>query len=132
MGKRRFVVHAHKRIGEPLHFDLMLEKGDVLQTFRLALPPQMFAQTSCEATKIDDHPRRFLTYEGSVHHGTGRITAVDRGTYERARDSEKRVELRFCGTLLKGRYALGQLEEHTWRFEHLTNEASDSRNHRRH
>ena len=131
MGKKRFVVHAHKRIGEPVHFDLMLEKGDMLQTFRLQLPLQMLENSPCEATKIDDHPRRFLTYEGSVHGGAGRITMVDRGTYECIVDGEHRLELLFCGTRLNGRFVLGQVRGHTWRFQHLTKGASDSRNHRR-
>jgi hypothetical protein len=132
MNAMQFVVHAHKRIDEPVHYDLMLEKGAVLETFRLALSPEMMKKRSCGATKIDDHPRKFLTYEGSVHGGRGSIEMVDSGTYKLAGNEEKRLELEFCGTILKGRFVLEHIDGDMWKFEDLTNGVLDSRNHRRH
>ncbi|MCP4200278.1 MAG: hypothetical protein GY762_24300, partial [Proteobacteria bacterium] len=86
----------------------------------------------CEAIKIADHPRRFLTYQGSVHGGGGRINMVDCGTYHVADNDEKRLDLEFCGKLLNGRFVLKHIDGDTWQFEDLTNGALDSRSHRRH
>jgi hypothetical protein len=132
MGAKQFVVHAHKKIDVPVHYDLMLERGESLQTFRLELPPDRIKKRSCEAIKINDHPRRFLFYEGSVHGGRGRIKMVDCGTYQLVGDDENRLELEFWGQLLNGRFVLKHIDGDTWQFEDLTNGALDSRNHRRH
>jgi len=132
MSATRFVVHAHKRTAEPVHYDLMLEKGELLQTFRLELPPDRINKSGCEAIKVADHPRRFLTYEGSVHDGRGRIKMVDCGTYQLIGDDENRLEFEFWGKQLNGRFVLKHIDGDTWKFEDLTNGALDSRNHRRH
>ena len=78
----RYVIHEHQKHGDPVHWDLMLEQGDVLKTFRLNCAPQQVLSKSCLATPIFDHDTRFLTYEGPVQKGLGQVKRVDCGTYE--------------------------------------------------
>jgi hypothetical protein len=63
---KKFVIQKHSR-GDDVHWDLMLEAGDVLETYRLAVPPEKITGKPVEAVKIFDHPLKFLTYEGSVN-----------------------------------------------------------------
>lgn len=81
----RFVIHEHQKHEEPVHWDLMLEYGGVLKTFRLNCAPQDLATEPCQATPIFDHSTRFLEYEGPVQQGLGQVKPVDRGLYESMR-----------------------------------------------
>lgn len=78
----RFVIHEHQKRGDPVHWDLMLEYGETLKTFRLNCAPHDVANKPCLATPIFDHNTRFLTYEGPVQQGLGQVKQVDRGTYQ--------------------------------------------------
>ena len=63
MGKKqkRFVILKHTRDAQT-HWDFMLEKQDVLRTWRLELPPELLTEKPCKAAKIFDHDIKFLTY----------------------------------------------------------------------
>ena len=78
----RFVIHEHQKQGDPVHWDLMLEYGETLKTFRLNCAPHDVANMPCLATPIFDHDIRFLTYEGPVQQGLGQVRQVDRGAYQ--------------------------------------------------
>ena len=106
----QFVVQEHSRQGEPTHWDLMLQEGPVLQTYRLALPPAQLLHETTTATRISDHPFRFLTYEGTVNKGLGSVRIVDSGTYELLSQSDVLTELEFSGRIIKGRFYLAHTE----------------------
>ncbi len=74
----RFVILEHDH--PELHWDLMLEAGDVLRTWRLAAPPWPGERVRAEASF--DHRTRYLDYEGPVSGNRGTVTAWDRGTFE--------------------------------------------------
>ena len=78
----RFVIHEHQKHDDPVHWDLMLEYGETLKTFRLNCAPHDAAQKPCLATPILDHDTRFLTYEGPVQQGLGQVRRIDSGTYQ--------------------------------------------------
>ncbi len=75
LARPRFTLLAHHT--EPLHYDLLLERPDSCWTWRLTAPPG----EPLEATRIADHRKHYLTYEGEVSGGRGRVERVDRGTY---------------------------------------------------
>lgn len=102
---KRFVVHKHSR-GKQLHWDLMLQAGQVLETYRLQLPPEQLRRNGCTARRIFDHPLKFLSYEGSVNNGQGTVELVDSGTYEVLSRDEGKIELRLDGRILTGRFEL--------------------------
>ena len=87
-----FVVLQHTGHGEA-HFDLMLavdESGPLL-TWRLSEWP-MTASTTI--TPLPPHRRAYLTFEGDVSRGRGRVRRVAAGDYEcRQRDETDGVLL---------------------------------------
>jgi bifunctional non-homologous end joining protein LigD len=97
----RFVIQRHEREGEPVHWDLMLESGEILETYRVGVPPEEWGKESVKAEKILDHPLKFLSYEGSVNKGKGRVKIADSGTYRLISQNESRLTLDLAGTVLK-------------------------------
>ena len=85
-----------------MHWDLMLESGDCLETYRVGIPPEQWSNKPIEAVRISDHPLKFLSYEGVVNKGKGRVKTADCGTYEVALQNESGLKLAFAGTILKG------------------------------
>ncbi len=110
----RFVIQEHTT-PDGVHWDLMLEEGEVLTTFRLEQPPEAVATGTVQATKIFDHPLRFLTYEGPVQKGTGKVRIVERGTCDVLAE-EDAIALTLDGTILRGDFTLTRAEETSWQF----------------
>ncbi|MCL5279060.1 MAG: hypothetical protein M1376_04040 [Planctomycetes bacterium] len=109
----RFVVQEHTT-PDGVHWDLMLEKGEVLATFRLEQPPEAASVGTVRATKIFDHPVKFLTYEGPVQKGTGKVRIVDRGTCDVLAEGEDVITLTLHGVILWGDFALTRAEGTSW------------------
>jgi hypothetical protein len=109
----RYVVLEHDH--PELHWDLMLEAGDVLQTWRLANPPA--PGCAIEATALPDHRRIYLDYEGPVSGNRGNVKRWDAGCFTEAAAStaEHRVIL-VDGTKLRGSVDLQRVEGAIWRF----------------
>jgi hypothetical protein len=111
---RKFVVQKHQKESEPTHWDLMLESGDFLETYRLALPPEKWKKNAIEAMKIFDHPLKFLSYEGRVNKGKGWVKIADCGTYHLIAKNKTQKHILFVGKLLKVEYQLSLVEGDRW------------------
>lgn len=111
---KRFVIQQHERQGQAVHWDLMLEAGGVLQTYRVTVPPEEWANKPAEAQRIFDHPLKFLTYEGSVNKGKGSVTIADAGIYRTLTQNEEQHKLEFTGRILEGEFELTRIEEARW------------------
>jgi hypothetical protein len=94
----RFVVLTHDH--PFLHWDLMLEEGEILRTWRLAQPPD--AEGPIDAEALPDHRLAYLDYEGPVSGGRGTVERWDVGTYELAQFAADRLQVRFAGRRLSG------------------------------
>ncbi len=110
---KKFVIHKHSR-GDDIHWDLMLEAGNLLETYRLPVPPEKIANQPVEAIKIFDHPLKFLTYEGSVNKGLGGVKIIDSGTYQILNKNDAQICLQFDGKILKGKFVLTLIEADHW------------------
>ncbi len=110
-------MQEHAREDEPTHWDLMLATGGVLRTYRLDLPPDELLGRPCTATKIHNHPLRFLRYQGSVNKGLGRVRIVDSGNYTLLEDTPESIRLDFDGQILTGHFRLSHQEGDVWKFE---------------
>ena len=115
MYSRQFVIQKHTKSGST-HWDMMLQKEDVLQTWRLSKEPEQIQNTSAHAGKIFDHPLKFLTYEGLVNKGKGSVQIADAGTYKIITQTNDKIEIQLLGQILKGEFILTRITENGWRF----------------
>jgi hypothetical protein len=76
----RYVVLHHEGYGEP-HYDLMFESapGSLLMTWRAKDWPVSAGDI---LTRIGDHRRKYLEYEGPVSNNRGRVIRVASGDAE--------------------------------------------------
>jgi hypothetical protein len=99
----RFVLLEHDH--PTLHWDLMLECGDALRTWRLDRVPTVAATISVEP--LPDHRLAYLEYEGPVSGDRGTVRRVDAGKFTRLASGSDAVnretsEFQLAGTRLRG------------------------------
>jgi hypothetical protein len=112
----RFVIleHDHPR----LHWDLMLEHGDVLRTWRLAESPRADG-ADVPAEPSFDHRPLYLDYEGPVSGDRGTVRRWDHGTYTVVEDNGDSLTIQFVGERLRGLLVLRRTGEGAWVFGRL-------------
>ena len=115
MKNNRFVIQEH-RTEKDTHWDLMLEMGNSLQTYRLNKEPKQILHQPAEAVKIFDHPLKFLKYEGPVNKGRGQVHIVDCGTYQADRSAANVLKLTIKGQILNGCFRLNHIKNDLWEF----------------
>lgn len=113
MDAARFVVQEHTT-PDGVHWDLMLEHGQTLLTFRVPHPPEQITTGPTPVTKIHDHSMRFLTYEGPVQNKTGRVRIADRGTYQIQSRTDAQIAFTLSGQVLRGSFTLTRLDGAEW------------------
>lgn len=101
----RFVILEHDH--PFLHWDLMLEAGDVLRTWRLLELPEPGCPVRAEA--LGDHRKMYLDYEGSLSGNRGAVKRWDAGTFEWERQEDEHLTMRLEGRALRGVASLRRL-----------------------
>jgi hypothetical protein len=99
----RFTISRHTGAKEGDHFDLMLEHGDALKTWRIATPA---FQAKQPAHPIKDHRKSYLDFEGEVSGKRGKVEIWDSGTYSPEVWSDARILVALTGKQFKGRILL--------------------------
>ncbi len=110
---KRFVIHKHTQEGR-IHWDLMIEWGDILKTWRLDAPPEKLSSQKTKATPIFDHDKKFLTYQGTVNNGKGTVEIVDEGTCIVELNTENEIKINFEGKILKGNFKVARNQNNEW------------------
>jgi len=110
----RFVILEHDH--PTLHWDLMLERGAVLWTWRLPAPPP-FEATRIPATRIGDHRLTYLDYEGPVGGKRGSVIRRERGTFVLQHEKEGELVIEFHGVKLSGTGTLTRINGDRWELE---------------
>jgi len=101
-----FVIHLHSGHG-PAHYDLMLQCGGALATWRLpADPGALEPGGEIPAERLADHRQAYLTYEGPVSRGRGRVRRVHRGTCRLVRAQAARWSFGLSAETCRGRFEL--------------------------
>jgi hypothetical protein len=108
----RYVILEHDHPHR--HWDLMLEAGDVLRTWRLREPPKAAAGVPAEPSF--DHRLVYLDYEGPVSGGRGCVVRWDAGTFATAEETAERLVLRLEGKRLSGTAVLARTGTGGWTF----------------
>src|SRR5262245_46548016 len=106
----RFVILEHDH--PVLHWDLMLEAGDVLWTWRLPVAPTAGGDAMM-AERLPDHRRAYLDYEGPVSGGRGTVKRWDAGAVALTSTSDE-LRLRLEGQRLAGAVILKKLADDHW------------------
>jgi hypothetical protein len=94
----RFVILEHDH--PHLHWDLMLEAGTALRTWRLAQPPRH--GESIAAIALLDHRLLYLDYEGPISGDRGRVSRWEHGTFTAQVGDEKQLVVHLSGERLHG------------------------------
>jgi hypothetical protein len=109
----QYAVLYHSEVPEP-HFDFMVETipGSDLSTWRIATWP---VETETDATRLKDHRRFYLTYEGEIASHRGRVERVAGGEcdVEVGADSVWTVNIRTGGPV--GKLELRKIAGDGWR-----------------
>lgn len=105
----RFVLLLHETppgYPRPTHYDLMLERGDVLWTWAMAELPT--GDNKIAAERLGDHRRAYLEFEGAIAGDRGSVRRIDWGDYELLSESRSEIELHLDGQALRGKLKLTQ------------------------
>jgi DNA polymerase Ligase (LigD) len=98
----RFVLLEHHWDG--VHWDFMLEAGEVLRTWAIDAP--IVAGVDLPARAIADHRRLYLEYEGVISGNRGRVRRLDEGTYRVLLWSAEHIRVELAGSQLVGEVEL--------------------------
>ena len=108
----RYVILEHDH---PFpHWDLMLETGDALRTFRLLAEPRDGFLIAAEASF--DHRPAYLDYEGPISGDRGRVIRWDAGHYESEHEAPNELILRLEHGRLEGTARLNRTVDSKWQF----------------
>jgi hypothetical protein len=108
----RFVILEHDH--PELHWDLMLEDGGRLRTWRLAEAPE--GGHAIAARAIPDHRLAYLDYEGPVSGGRGTVRRWESGTYHVKQEAETGMTLSLAGSRKTGMAELRRRDGKGWEF----------------
>jgi hypothetical protein len=108
----RFVILEHDH--PTLHWDLMLETGTALRTWRLDAPPS--PGSSVGAEPLPDHRLVYLEYEGAISGDRGNVRRWDAGEYSDLAEHAGNVSFWLEGRLVRGHCRVETWEEGRWQF----------------
>jgi bifunctional non-homologous end joining protein LigD len=109
---RRFVVQEHH--ATRLHWDLRLEHDGVAVSWAIPNGLPEVPKDNRLAVHTEDHPLEYLEFAGDIpkgQYGAGSMRIWDSGTYEELKWEPRKVEVRFHGERLQGRYALFPIDK---------------------
>ncbi len=114
----RFVI-LHHEIDGGEHWDLMLERGEVLVTWQLLRDPSAARCLPIPARRIGEHRKAYLEYQGPISGHRGHVRRVDAGTVEFEEFTSGKCLMTLRGVLLYGAYslALGENGGNHWVFD---------------
>ncbi|BCW90796.1 Multifunctional non-homologous end joining protein LigD [Alphaproteobacteria bacterium SO-S41] len=108
----RFVVQKHD--ATRLHFDLRLEHDGVLKSWAVTRGPSMVPGEKRLAVQTEDHPLKYLDFEGVIpkgEYGAGTMIVWDQGRWAAQHDAAKgfkkgHLDFVLAGKRLKGSFHL--------------------------
>ena len=112
--ERRFVIQLHLT-AEGRHYDLMLDSGPALATWRLEKLPEAPGEgESLPAQALPDHRPAYLTYEGPISGGRGTVQIADTGTLRSIDRDEDHWAFELLGLMIRGRFNLRRVDGDRW------------------
>ena len=108
-----FVVLRHDD-REGTHYDLMIDRGEHLTTWKCPAPPETALTSPLPCRRIGDHRRLYLDYEGPISGDRGSVRQHDRGRCKLIAQSPEQWRVDFAGRILTGSYELSRGSKDTW------------------
>ncbi|HEV3202839.1 MAG TPA: DNA polymerase ligase N-terminal domain-containing protein [Gemmataceae bacterium] len=108
----RFVILEHDH--PHLHWDFMLEAGEVLRTWKLFATPGFDKEIPAE--KSFDHRPRYLNYEGPIGDNRGNVIRWDFGLFTWMGDLPEKLRVTLEGQKIQGIAQITQTREGNWVF----------------
>jgi hypothetical protein len=116
----RYVILEHDWPAR--HWDLMLEAGDGLRTWRLESPPT--GESKIGALELGNHRTIYLEYEGPLSGDRGQVIRWDHGRFEWRHDSPDRVAVELTGKRCTGLLELKRIAEGKFLVSFCKNQAT--------
>ena len=111
-----FVVLRHED-RDGVHFDLMIDTGAALATWKCSRPPEAARDAPLDCRRIGDHRRIYLDYEGPISGDRGAVRRHDRGKCQIVERSPERWRIEFQGRRLIGHVTLSREVDESWRID---------------
>lgn len=116
----RTVVLDHQ-CGPSSHYDWMVEDPQapagegLLCTWRMPIPPSRWAAAGqIELTRLGDHRRAYLTYEGEISGGRGSVRRIDEGEATIVSWSQQAAVIEVRLRAFDGRVTLRRIDGDRW------------------
>jgi len=106
-----FVIQKH--YAKKLHYDLRLEKNNILLSFALPKEPPKRKGIKRLAIPTEDHPLEYANFSGIIpegFYGAGKVEIYDKGYYVPIEFKDHKIIFELYGEKLKGRYCLIKLK----------------------
>jgi DNA polymerase Ligase (LigD) len=119
----RYVILRHECPAEykpGVHWDLMLEAGDALRTWALAVEPAPGIVIA--ANELPDHRLEYLDNEGPISGDRGTVYRWDAGRFELLSESPRELLVQFAGVRLSANASLMRAAENSKSWEILFGE----------
>jgi hypothetical protein len=111
MDARRYVIlHHREQTGD--HWDIMLEHGDALATWKLDADPLGARALPVQGTRIEDHRKAYLEYTGAVSGDRGHVERKDSGACRILRAEDDEWAFTLAEGRLAGSFRLRQSKQH--------------------
>jgi len=107
-----YVVQKHA--ATHLHYDLRLEMDGVLKSWAIPKEPPIKSGVRRLAVQVEDHPKTYATFEGSIpegEYGAGTVEIWDKGTYKMLDRKEDKFIVEINGEKLRGSYVLVRFKD---------------------
>jgi bifunctional non-homologous end joining protein LigD len=114
-GRQRFVIQEHH--ARSLHWDLRLERDDVLVSWALPKGLPESPDQNHLAVHTEDHPLEYASFEGEIpqgEYGGGQMTIWDKGHYDVEKWSDTEVKFVLHGSKATGGFVLFQTKDRNW------------------
>lgn len=114
----RFVIHSHQADKAGLHYDLRLEKDNVLKSWSTRKLPEII---NIQSKKIQlfptpDHDLFWLKFSGEIKdgYGKGKVSIWDSGTFQIRKWTDKSIVLDFDGKQIQGVFIIIKTNQDNW------------------
>lgn len=110
----RFVIQKHSKKDDPPHWDLMLEKGQILATYKVPVEPADWLDRPIDCIRLADHRPIYLDYQGTISGDRGCVQIAAQGCYHTIDMAENFWYVSLSGDTICGTLKLEQIREDQW------------------